>query len=303
MDFNFFKKNGYMIVNNFIEKSFCDKIINEYKKKCQKKFSHVKISLEKGYNLKNNKKFYQLLKQLTLNRISENQKFNTGNIYFISNKNDKFENKGQKWHIDGWSFKSFNQELAYTCVVSYTDIEQSSGTFLALDSIKLISNILEEFNDEMNPELFLEYGLLTKYVLNNCKNIKQIKINKGDMLIMHPFLLHSKSNNHSDKVRIIQNFHIKIKKGMNLNNNSLVEETTKLILNSPEKIKQIIPQKKYKSWISRKNDKEYYYNKIKPICVKQNEKFMSNDYNINEDIIDNYNINLYSIYRKTWKTH
>ena len=62
-------------------------------------------------------------------------------------------------------------------------------------------------------------------------------------------------------------------------------------VNSPEKIKQIIPQKKYKRWTSRKNDKDYYYNNIKPIlkylyekgiCVKQNEKYMSNNYNIDE---------------------
>ena len=180
---------------------------------------------------------------------------------------------------------------------------------MALDSVKLICNILKNYN-EINPELFLQFGLLTKYVLDRCKNIIQIKLKKGDLLIMHPFLLHSRCNNFYDNIRIIKNFSIRINNGMNLNNNSLVETKTKMILNSNNlKILPKLNTKYIIRWNKRNNydNKKYYYKNIKPILVslykknivlKQNKKYMCNDYSVNENIIDKYNINLYKLYKE-----
>lgn len=305
---NFFMKNGYCIINNFIETNFCDSIYKECQEKIKITKSNTTITLSKECNLKNNKKFLEILNDLTLNRISKNQKINLGNTYIISSKTNTLD-KGYIWHIDGYQYKSLNQEESYTCVIAFSDIEENSGTFLALDSVKLICNILKNYN-EINPELFLQFGLLTKYVLDRCKNIIQIKLKKGDLLIMHPFLLHSRCNNFYDNIRIIKNFSIRINNGMNLNNNSLVETKTKMILNSNNlKILPKLNTKYIIRWNKRNNydNKKYYYKNIKPILVslykknivlKQNKKYMCNDYSVNENIIDKYNINLYKLYKE-----
>ena len=67
-------KNGYCIINNFIETNFCDSIYKECQEKIKITKSNTTITLSKECNLKNNKKFLEILNDLTLNRISKNQK-------------------------------------------------------------------------------------------------------------------------------------------------------------------------------------------------------------------------------------
>ena len=318
---NFFLKNGYVIIEEVIPSDLCSNILNYTNEFISKNYinnmSHMKISSNIKVNLPNNKKFMNLLNYLTNNNISNNQRYQVGQLFFSQYSDNNID--GEKWHIDGvLEYKSLNQELGYTCVFAFTDIDQESGTFIAPDSIKLISNFLNEYKESVHPEFFLEFGLLTNYFYKKCKeNIIQLKLKKGDMLIMHPFLLHSKCSNLSKNtpLRIVSNFHIKIKNGMNLNGNSLVEKFTKSIL----KINNIeLKDKKYSTsfYIQRTNeeDKIFYFEYIKPILKKlfelniiidKNNLTWSNNY-INkedEDIIDNKNIDLYIKYRGSWKKY
>ena len=323
---DFFMKNGYVIINQVISCNLCENILNYSKKYLNKNnienINHIKIPNIIKLDLHNNKKFMNLLNYLVDNKISNKQKYDLQSGYFISKYSDKNIDTNEKWHIDGITeYKSLNQELAYTCVFSFTDIEQESGTFIAPDSIKLISNLLNDYKESIHPELFFEFGLLSNYIYERCKkNIIQLKLKKGDLLVMHPFLLHSKCTNLSknNPLRIISNFHLQIKDGMKLDGNSLVEKFTKSILNNNNNIE--IKNKKYNTQFyihsrSKEEDKIFYFKYIKPtlkklfklniIIEKKNNLYWSNNYtNIeDEDIIDNLNIDLYEKYRKTWMKH
>ena len=118
----------------------------------------------------------------------------------------KTNNNSIHWHIDGWEHHSLNQPLHCTCVIAYSDI--NNGTYVAPESIKLLTRLFYENKFKFHAETVMDFSPLTNYIINKCNDIRQIKLKKGDMLIMHPFLLHSGNNNKFSSIRLLTNFHL-----------------------------------------------------------------------------------------------
>ncbi len=316
-DSDFFINNGYFILKNAVDEEFCDKVIknakNVFKESLgndyDKKFNHIKCT---NYNrhLKNLKDIESLKYNFSnVNNDILNQIANTKNKYSINSgaciasfKSDNSEEIN--WHIDGWEHHWLNQPLHSTCVIAYTDTNE--GTWIAQGSDKIITELFYKHQFMLHCELFLEYSPLTNKILNQCE-IKQIPLKKGDMIILHPFLLHAANINKTQDIRLITNFHLY--KEININNpKSLVElKTNKDLIElnlNPKEYKLDTDQnlEPYEPMVLRDNhDKEYeilkkqliYFQKNN-IINKDNKNYMKNNFNENNDSeLDTYNKNIY----------
>jgi len=68
-------------------------------------------------------------------------------------------------------------------------------------------------------------------LVEECHEFEEITGETGDFIILHPFMLHASSNNHSGKVRFMTNPPVVLKEPMNLNREdpadfSLIERAT-----------------------------------------------------------------------------
>ena len=318
-DSDFFIDNGYLVLKNAVDEDFCNKVIenakNVFKESLgndyDRKFNHI-ICEHYNKHLKNLKNTESLKYNFSnvnteiLNKIANTEKkysIDSGGCiasFKSSNNNNKIS-----WHIDGWEHHWMNQPLHTTCVIAYTDTNE--GTWIAQGSDKIISELFYKHQFMFHCELFSEFSPLTKKILNECKNIKQIPLKKGDMLILHPFLLHAANNNENQDIRLITNFHLY--KEIDINNpKSLIElkinkDLLDLKLNPKnykfDSNKNLEP---YEPIIVRKDhDKEYgilkkqliYFQKNN-IINKDNKDFMKNNFNeANNNELDTYNKNIY----------
>ena len=98
-----------------------------------------------------------------------------------------------KMGLDGWT-------NALLMVVLFSDITpRGGGTLLACDSPALVARRLAEGEVDFttNDEL--------KTIVRRCSDFQEVEGKAGDMLLLHPFLLHSATKNHGDCVRILAN--------------------------------------------------------------------------------------------------
>ena len=139
---------------------------------------------------------------------------------------DKWEATG--WHIDGNFFHHHvtSPEQGLIGVELFSDIEpEGGGTAIRIGSHLITAKILAQA--EPNGLTSQE---ITKAVKENSKNLPIVEaIGKaGDVLLMHPFFLHSSSTNRTDKVRFASNRCISLKKPMSFSRNdqnySMVEK-------------------------------------------------------------------------------
>ena len=68
-------------------------------------------------------------------------------------------------------------------------------------------------------------------LIDRCEDFMELTGDTGDLVILHPFMLHTTSRNHSSKVRFMTNSPIVLREPMNLNRGdaeefSLLERTT-----------------------------------------------------------------------------
>jgi hypothetical protein len=119
------------------------------------------------------------------------------------------------WHKDGDSFRHFldSPEEALLPIIIWTDIvPRGGGTFIACDSIGVVARLLAEHPEGVLPEEF-NFDRVTR----QCKDFLEISGDAGDVVLMHPFMLHASSQNHSMTPRIITNPPIQLKEPMNFN--------------------------------------------------------------------------------------
>lgn len=106
------------------------------------------------------------------------------------------------WHKDGWFFRHFldSPEQALLCLVIWRDIQpKSGGTFYAPDSVPLICKELLD-----HPE-GLPHTHKWGRVIHECKDFREITGGTGDVLILHPYMLHAPSQNPSGRIRFMNN--------------------------------------------------------------------------------------------------
>jgi ectoine hydroxylase-related dioxygenase (phytanoyl-CoA dioxygenase family) len=119
----------------------------------------------------------------------------------------------QGWHKDGDWFRHFldTSEQGLLSVVIWSDIyPQSGGTFVACDSVKHVAQRLFEHPEGLSPGGF--GGLIEK-----CEDFIELTGNAGDFVLLHPFVLHSASQNPSGRARFITNPAVSLKEPMNFN--------------------------------------------------------------------------------------
>jgi len=319
-DVQFFMDNGYVILKNAVDRSFCDKLIENaydvihanYGKNASDNYYNIKVAsynpnikdfkntMGLSYNFENN--INDVLNKIAGTNV--HHKIHNGS----SIASFKTDNNDLNWHIDGWEHHWLNQPLHVTVVLAYTDTNE--GTWVAPESIKMLTDLMFNFNFMIHPELLDDYSPLPQYIINKCKDIRQLSLTKGDMLIMHPLLLHSASNNKTQDIRLVNNFHIY--REINFKNPiSLVEMRTKKDLSElnldPNNYTIDLNKNlsEYQALILRNNhDDEYNLIKTQLIYFQKNNIILDKDYkniiknNFNEDnneILDNYNRNILGI--------
>ena len=107
------------------------------------------------------------------------------------------------WHKDGDWFKHFldSPEQGLLTIVIWSDIlPQSGGTFVAPDSVGHIARQLAQFPEgQYNRDA--QFGKLT----SQCRQFEEITGEVGDVILIHPYMLHAASSNPSGRARFITN--------------------------------------------------------------------------------------------------
>jgi len=111
------------------------------------------------------------------------------------------------WHVDGDWFRHFldSPEQSLLMIALYSDINPGGGaTYISPDGIRLIGKILLD-----HPEGLLspKYpgGFRWSSVVPQCNEFIELTGKAGDVVILHPLMLHTASKNWKREVRIITN--------------------------------------------------------------------------------------------------
>lgn len=140
------------------------------------------------------------------------------------------------WHKDGSFFRHFldSREQGLLTIVYWSDVgHKGGGTFIAPDSIKHVARYLAD-HPEGVPNDGDDFGAL----IDKCSEFVEVTGQVGDFIILHPFMLHASSNNHSPHVRFMTNPPVVLAEPMNLNRDdptefSLIERCTLHALGLP----------------------------------------------------------------------
>ena len=115
------------------------------------------------------------------------------------------------WHKDGWFFRHFldSPEQALLCLVIWRDIgPKSGGTFYAPDSVPLICRELLA-----HPE-GLKHTHGWGRLIEGARDFREVTASAGDVIILHPYMLHAASQNPSGRIRLMNNKVVSLKEPM-----------------------------------------------------------------------------------------
>ena len=139
--------------------------------------------------------------------------------------------KSPGWHVDGDFFLHFldSREQALLILVLWTDVVHQGGpTYLATDSVPVISRYLADHPEGVEPNGFHFTARVAE-----CSQFAEATGEAGDVFLVHPFTLHATSQNILRRPRIITNPTLVLKEPMKYSrpdgNYSLVEQR---VLNS-----------------------------------------------------------------------
>jgi len=111
--------------------------------------------------------------------------------------------KSPGWHKDGNWFHHFldSPEQALLMIFIWSDIKpRGGGTFIACDSVGVVARFLAEHPEGIAPGGFDFPGLAAQ-----CHDFVEVTGDVGDIVLMHPYMLHAVSQNHSGIPRFITN--------------------------------------------------------------------------------------------------
>jgi hypothetical protein len=120
-----------------------------------------------------------------------------------------------KWHKDGDFFRHFldSPEQGLLSLVIWSDINhQGSATYAATDSVPIIARFLAQ-----HPEGVLPGGFNFKEMIGQCKEFIECTGKCGDVVLLHPYVLHSGSQNMLRRPRFLTNPPLYLKEPMNFN--------------------------------------------------------------------------------------
>lgn len=122
--------------------------------------------------------------------------------------------KAPGWHKDGDFFRHFldSPEQGLLTLVIWSDIEpRGGGTFVARDSVPVVAKYLQAHRAGVRPNDFPFRDMIAQ-----CHDFIEVTGNVGDVVLLHPFVLHASSQNHSSRARFLSNPPIHLREPMQL---------------------------------------------------------------------------------------
>lgn len=119
------------------------------------------------------------------------------------------------WHKDGDFFRHFldSPEQGLLTLVCWTDVQHTGGgTFVAADSVPVIARFLAERPGGVHPQEFDFSRLIAQ-----CHEFVEITGTAGDVVLLHPYVLHATSQNVLGVGRIITNPPLALREPMDFN--------------------------------------------------------------------------------------
>jgi hypothetical protein len=116
------------------------------------------------------------------------------------------------WHKDGDFFRHFldSPEQGLLTIVLWTDMHhRGGGTFIAADSVPVVARYLADHPEGVLPTEF-DFQALTR----QCRNFLELTGRAGDVVLMHPYMLHATSQNVLKHGRLITNPPIALRQPM-----------------------------------------------------------------------------------------
>jgi hypothetical protein len=107
------------------------------------------------------------------------------------------------WHVDGDWFQHFldGPEQGLLVLAIWSDIEtKGGGTYIACDSVGPVARFLASHPEGVDP-----YGFPIAGLIAQCKDRIEVTGKIGDVALVHPFMLHTSSQNILKKPRFITN--------------------------------------------------------------------------------------------------
>jgi hypothetical protein len=107
------------------------------------------------------------------------------------------------WHKDGDFFLHFldSPEQALLSLIIWSDIDhQGGGTFVAGDSVAPVARLLAAHPEGIRPG-----GFDFKAMIAECRDFTEFTGRAGDVVLLHPYILHASSQNASGKPRFLTN--------------------------------------------------------------------------------------------------
>ncbi|RDW72746.1 uncharacterized protein DSM5745_07918 [Aspergillus mulundensis] len=188
-------------------------------------------------------------------RISEDNEFRSWRDSLIVNLGSaEWEGKDvdprelDDWHVDGDFFWHFldSPEQALLVIPLFSDIRpRGGGTMICPEAIGLMARYLYEHPEGVSPHMVprlraqnpeSDPGLtFYKSLIQNCTDFREMTGETGDVILIHPLMLHSASRNSLRIPRIITNPPVALKEPFNFDREdhsqySLIEQKTLLAL-------------------------------------------------------------------------
>ncbi|MCY3885580.1 MAG: hypothetical protein OXG24_11785 [Gammaproteobacteria bacterium] len=121
------------------------------------------------------------------------------------------------WHKDGWHFRHFldSPEQGLLTVPIYTEVlPQCGGTFLARDSIAPVARLLADYSAGFHADSVQGGGYLIPWLIEQCSDFVELTGEPGDLALLHPYMLHRRTVNPTDRPRFIANLAIVLENPM-----------------------------------------------------------------------------------------
>lgn len=130
------------------------------------------------------------------------------------------------WHVDGDFFMHYldSPEQGLLVIPLFSDVvPNGGGTYISPDGIRIVGSHLRDHPQGVTPRMvprgevaqFEDLGWYIDKIKNECTEFHQMTGNVGDVILMHPLMLHSASRNSLRAVRIITNPLVSIKEPFN----------------------------------------------------------------------------------------
>ncbi len=119
------------------------------------------------------------------------------------------------WHKDGDFFRHFldSPEQGLLTLVLWSDVQPRGGaTFVAADSVPVVARFLAQHPEGVLPNEFDHQALI-----DQCNHFVEATGQVGDVYLLHPYVLHAKSQNHLGIPRLITNPPVHLREPMNFN--------------------------------------------------------------------------------------